>query len=70
MSNLTFKYVRNESEWIKITRDNDKRKFTFARGYKGKAVAFERDTLSFKWISNWTEALDRANRSLGLVPYV
>jgi hypothetical protein len=64
MNATTEKTVRNASEWIKITRDNQKRKFTFARGYAGKYQAHEIHSLSFKWVPNWTEALDRANRTL------
>lgn len=64
MNVITEKTVRSASQWIKITRDNKQRKFTFARGQNGKYQAHEIYSLSFKWISNWTEALDRANNTL------
>jgi len=58
---FTEKYVRTEGQWVKITRDNKKRSFTFARGYKGEFSARDIDCLSFKWVANWKEAIDRAN---------
>ncbi len=61
---LTEKYVRNDSQWVKITRDNKVKTFTFAKGYKNQFTAHEIETLSFKWIANWSEALDRANKSI------
>ena len=61
---LTEKYVRNDSKWVKITRDNKVKTFTFAKGYKNQFTAHEIETLSFKWIANWSEALDRANKSI------
>ncbi len=65
MSRFTEKYVRSESQWVKITRDNQSRTFTFARGYKGEFEANEIETLSFNWVANWTEAINRANTSIG-----
>jgi hypothetical protein len=64
MTRFTEKYVRSETQWVKITRDNQIRTFTFARGYKGEFSANEIETLPFKWVANWTEALDRANKSI------
>ena len=61
---LTERYVRNDSQWVKITRDNKVKTFTFAKGYKNQFTAHEIETLSFKWIANWSEALDRANKSI------
>jgi len=61
---FTEKYVRTDSQWVKITRDNKERTFTFARGYKGQVTARDIDTLSFKWVANWTEAIDRANTQM------
>lgn len=64
MTRFTEKTIRQASQWTKITRDNKDRTFTFARGYKGEFQANEIETLSFKWIANWSEAIDRANRSM------
>lgn len=62
MTRFTDKTIRTESQWVKITRDNKRRSFTFARGYKNEFTAQYIETLSFKWISNWTEAIDRASK--------
>lgn len=62
---FTEKYVRSDSQWVKITRDNQSRTFTFARGYKNNFTASDIETLSFKWVSNWTEAINRANNMIG-----
>jgi len=64
MTRFTEKTVRTANQWVKISRDNTKRTFTFARGYVGQFTAHEIETLTFKWVANWTEALDRANRTL------
>jgi hypothetical protein len=64
MTRFTEKTVRTDGQWLKISRDNTKRTFTFARGYAGQYTANEIEILSFKWIANWTEALARANNTL------
>jgi len=64
MTRFTDKTIRTSGQWIKITRDNKDRTFTFARGYTGQYQSNEIETLPFKWVANWTEALDRANRTL------
>lgn len=61
---FTERTIRTDSQWVKITRDNKKRTFTFARGYVGEWQARDVDELSFSWIANWTEAADRANRMM------
>jgi hypothetical protein len=61
---ITEKTIRGDSQWVKITRDNKKRTFTFARGWAGEYQAHDIYELPFKWIPNWTEAIDRANRSI------
>lgn len=60
----TEKTFRTDTQWVKVTRDNQERKFTFARGYKNNFAANEVETLSFKWVANWTEAKERAERSM------
>lgn len=61
------KTVRSEAgDWVKITRDNEKRTFTHAHGYNGQYQAHKIETLPFKWCANWTEAIDRANRFLSM----
>lgn len=64
MTRFTEKTIRAAGQWVKITRDNKDRTFTFARGYVGDAQAHEISTLSFKWVANWTEATDKANRTI------
>lgn len=66
MTRFTEKTVRAGDQWIKITRDNKDRTFTFARGYNGQFSANEIETLSFKWIANWSEAIERANRTIAI----
>lgn len=61
---ITEKTIRTESQWVKITRNNKNCTFTFARGYKNQISAHDIETLSFKWVANWTEAFDRANRMI------
>ena len=66
MTRFTDKTVRSANQWVKITRDNAAREFTFARGYAGESQAHEIQTLSFKWVANWTEALDKAERTMAV----
>jgi hypothetical protein len=63
MTRFTEKTIRTNGKWVKITRDNQAKTFTFAIGYEGQVSAYEIEgTLSFKWVANWTEATDRATR--------
>lgn len=62
MKRYTERTIRTSSQWVKITRDNESRIFTFARGYQGMVKAHDIETFSFKWIANWTEATDKAYR--------
>lgn len=64
MTRFTERTIRAAGQWIKITRDNKERTFTFARGYEGQFKASEIETLSFKWVANWSEAQERANRAI------
>jgi hypothetical protein len=64
MTRFTDRTIRASGQWIKITRDNKNRTFTFARGYAGQFQASEIETLPFKWVANWTEAQDKANRTI------
>jgi hypothetical protein len=50
--------------WVKISRDNKERTFTFARGYKGQYQAHDVETYSFKWVANWSEATDKAQKMI------
>jgi len=50
MTRFTEKTVRTDGQWLKISRDNTKRTFTFARGYAGQYTANEIEILSFKEI--------------------
>ena len=62
----TDRTMRTDSAWVKITRDNKARTFTFAKGYAGQYAAHTIETLSFKWVANWTEAITRAS---GMMQY-
>ena len=64
MTRFTEKTIRASGQWVKITRDNKDRTFTFARGYEGQFKAHESKTLPFKWVANWTEAVESANRTI------
>ena len=64
MTRFTRKTVRTETQWVQITRDNEQRKFTFARGYKGNLSAHDIDSYPFKWCANWSEAIDFAQRKI------
>jgi hypothetical protein len=64
MTSYTDKTFRSATQWVKVTRDNKNRTFTFARGHKDNFTAHETETLSFKWVANWTEAQERALRSM------
>lgn len=64
MRRYTERTIRAANQWVKITRDNKDRTFTFARGYAGNYQAHEIFTLPFKWVANWTEAQDKANRTI------
>jgi hypothetical protein len=56
----TDRTMRTDSAWVKITRDNKERTFTFAKGFQGEYSAHTIETLSFKWVANWAEAITRA----------
>jgi len=58
----TERTILTDNKWVKITRDNEKRTFYFAKGYKGNITAHESQELSFKWVWNWNEAQDYAIR--------
>lgn len=64
MRRFTEKTIRTDSQWVKITRDNKERTFTFARGYKNEFTAKEIQQFSFKWVANWTEAIDKAEKTM------
>jgi len=64
---FTDKTFRSQNgDWVKVTRDNKERNFTFAIGYKGEVVAYRMETLPFKWVANWKEAEEQSQRMLGL----
>jgi hypothetical protein len=61
---ITEKYVRSDKQWVKITRNNKDRTFTFAHGWQGEFTAHNIETITFKWVANWSEAIDKANRTI------
>jgi len=64
MKRYTDKTVRTSTQWVKITRDNKDRTFTFAHGWAGNYQAHDVQTLPFKWVANWSEAVASANRTI------
>lgn len=64
MKQFTEKYVRKNGQWVKIIRNNKDRTFTFARGYNHNFAAHDIETIKFKWIANWNDAIDHANRKI------
>lgn len=60
----TYKTIRNETQWIKIIRDNQNRTFTFARGYVGENQAHHIDTWGFEWVKTWQEAIEKAEEKM------
>ena len=64
MTRFTDRTIRSDKQWVKITRDNQRRTFCFARGYVGAAAAHELETLFMKWVANWAEATERAHRAI------
>jgi hypothetical protein len=63
MIRYTEKTIRANGQWVKITRDNKERNFTFAKGLQGEYTAHTIETLPFKWVANWKEAIERATTS-------
>ena len=61
---ITEKTIRNDSQWVKITRDNKKRTFTFARGFKNQIEAHNIETWGFEWVKTWNDAIEKANDKL------
>ena len=59
-SRFTDRTIRAGSYWVKITRDNQKRDYTFAIGHVGQFKAFTRSSYSFTRMANWAEAEDWA----------
>ena len=64
MTRFTDRTIRSDSQWVKISRDNKERTFTFARGHQGQYQAHEIETYPFKWVANWAEATDKAQRMI------
>ncbi len=60
MAMITDKMVRGETQWVKITRNNKDRTFTFARGNAGNFQAHDIETFTFKFFANWKEAIEFA----------
>ena len=59
------RYVRSQNNWLKITRD--KNSFCFARAYAGQLKASDIETLSFTWVANWNEAIEKAKSKLAWI---
>jgi hypothetical protein len=56
----TERTIRADKQWVKITRDNKKREYTFARGYEGQYKANNIRVQPFTILLNWYEAEDWA----------
>lgn len=61
---VTERYIRKNSQWVKITRDAAKRTFTIARGWASSVVAHDIATWSFKWVPTWRDAESLAHQSI------
>lgn len=55
----TEKTIRAGSQWVKITRDSNARKFVFARGNAG-----EEQTYPFTFIPAWDDAIKHAQERM------
>lgn len=64
MTRFADKTFRSSEQWVKVTRDNKEKTFCFARGYKNEFQAHDIETLTFKWVANWKEAQDHAERMM------
>jgi hypothetical protein len=64
MTRFTEKTIRTAGQWVKITRDNKDRTFTFARGYASDTQAHVAEVWGFKYVANWTDAAEKANRMI------
>jgi hypothetical protein len=61
MANYTDRTIRANGQWVKITRDNKEKIYTFARGWEGEFKAHDCKTMPFKLLTNWVEATWFAN---------
>jgi hypothetical protein len=62
MNHFTRRTIRSNGQWVQITRDAKERQFVFASGYEDELRADDIKTYSFKYVSNWNEAIETANR--------
>ena len=70
MTRFTERTIRASGQWVKITRDNESRTFTFARGYEGDFKAHEIETLTFKWVADNSGMITRlTTRNSFKIPY-
>lgn len=60
----TEKTIRAGSQWVKITRDSNARKFVFARGNAGALKAKEVQTYPFTFIPTWDDAIKHAQERM------
>jgi hypothetical protein len=56
--------IRANKQWVQITRDGKDRMFIFAFGDENEFRAYEMTTCEFKYIANWKEALEWANKKI------
>jgi hypothetical protein len=59
-SRFTERTIRADKQWVKITRDNQKRNYTFAVGREGQYKAHNIRVQPFTVLPNWLEAEDWA----------
>ena len=55
------KTIRKFNQWVKITRDQNKR-FTFALGWEGEVQAHDITSYSAEWMPTWKDAIAHAER--------
>jgi len=63
---LTEKAIRANDQWVKITRDSNAHKFTFARGYAEVLQAHEEQSFSFEFMPTWAYAVEHAQRRMAV----
>jgi hypothetical protein len=63
-SRFTSRTIYHHFQWVKIIRDNEKRLYTFERGYLGNPIAHVVGDYPFKQLTCWTAAEIKAKREI------
>lgn len=62
----TDRTIREDAQWVKITRDSKAQTFTFARGDAGALKAKEVQTYTFNNIRTWADAESHAKSRMAV----